>query len=43
MAWDDVAGPIRDVWEDVAAEAATFAEGGRERNIRTGAQMHGET
>ena len=33
MAWDDVAGPIRDVWEDVAAEGATFAEGGRARNI----------
>lgn len=31
--WDGVSGPIRDVWEDVAAEAATFAEGGLDRNI----------
>jgi hypothetical protein len=33
LAWDEVAGPIRDVWEDVAAEAARFAEGGRTRNL----------
>ena len=32
-AWDNVAGPIRDVWEDVAAEAGSIAEGGRARNI----------
>ena len=31
--WDSVADPIRDVWEDVAAEAATFAEGGQDRSI----------
>lgn len=32
LAWEHVAGPIRDVWEDVAREAAT-AEGGAERRI----------
>lgn len=33
QSWDSVADPIRDVWEDVAAEAATFAEGGQDRSI----------
>jgi hypothetical protein len=33
MAWDVAAGPIRDVWEDVAAEASTGAEGGQDRRI----------
>ena len=32
--WNNVAGPIRDVWEDVAAEAGSVAEGGRDRNVR---------
>ena len=32
VSWERVAGPIRDVWEDVAREAAT-AEGGAERRI----------
>lgn len=31
--WDLAAGPIRDVWEDVAEEAAMGAEGGRDRRI----------
>jgi hypothetical protein len=31
--WSTAAGPIRDVWEDVAAEAATGAEGGQDRRI----------
>jgi hypothetical protein len=31
--WSDVAGPIRDVWEDVADEATTGAEGGADRRI----------
>jgi hypothetical protein len=31
--WEDVRGPIRDVWEDVAEEAATGAEGGQDRRI----------
>ena len=33
LAWEDVEGPIRDVWEDVAAEAAMGAEGGADRRI----------
>ena len=32
-AWDEVKGPIRDVWEDVADEATTGAEGGQDRRI----------
>jgi hypothetical protein len=31
--WAAVAGPIRDVWEDVAEEAAQGAEGGQDRRI----------
>lgn len=31
--WDAVAGPIFDVWEDVAEDAATSAEGGADRRI----------
>jgi hypothetical protein len=31
--WAAVAGPIRDVWEDVAAEAAQGAEGGQDRRV----------
>jgi hypothetical protein len=31
--WESVAGPIFDVWEDVAEEAATPAEGGRARIV----------
>jgi len=31
--WSSVAGPIQDVWEDVAQEAATGAEGGADRRI----------
>lgn len=31
--WESVAGPVRDVWEDVAAEATTGAEGGQDRRI----------
>lgn len=33
MAWQDAEGPLRDVWEDVAEEAATGAEGGADRRI----------
>jgi hypothetical protein len=33
LSWPDAAGPIRDVWEDVAEEAATGAEGGAARRI----------
>ena len=33
FAWDVASGPIRDVWEDVAAEASTGAEGGQDRRI----------
>jgi hypothetical protein len=33
VAWSDVAGPIRDVWEDVAAEAALGTEGGQDRRV----------
>ncbi len=33
LTWDLVAGPIRDVWEDVAEEAAIGAEGGGDRRI----------
>jgi hypothetical protein len=33
LAWPDAEGPIRDVWEDVAEEAATYAEGGAARRI----------
>lgn len=32
-AWPDVAGPMRDVWEDVAEEAAQGTEGGADRRI----------
>lgn len=40
--WDSVAGAIRDVWEDVADEASTGAEGGRDRRIpRQGADQAG--
>src|SRR5947209_1289681 len=39
--WSDVVGPIRDVWEDVADEATTGAEGGADRRIpRQGADQH---
>jgi hypothetical protein len=31
--WSEAAGPLRDVWEDVAEEAATGAEGGAARRI----------
>ena len=31
--WPDVAGPIRDVWEDVAEEATQGTEGGADRRI----------
>jgi hypothetical protein len=31
--WQDVAGPIHDVWEDVAEEALMGAEGGQDRRI----------
>ena len=33
MAWQDAEGPLRDVWEDVAEEAATGSEGGADRRI----------
>ena len=33
LAWSDAQGPVRDVWEDVAEEAATGAEGGAARRI----------
>jgi hypothetical protein len=33
MSWADAEGPLRDVWEDVAEEAATGAEGGADRRI----------
>jgi hypothetical protein len=33
MRWADAADPIRDVWEDVAEEASTGAEGGADRRI----------
>ena len=33
LSWSDAAGPIRDVWEDVAEEAATGAEGGADRRV----------
>jgi hypothetical protein len=40
-AWSDAAGPIRDVWEDVAAESIT-PEGGADRRIpRQGADQSG--
>ena len=40
-AWSEVAGPIRDVWEDVAAES-TIPEGGADRRIpRQGADQSG--
>jgi hypothetical protein len=32
-AWEDVAGPIQDVWEDVADEAALGNEGGADRRV----------
>ncbi len=35
MRWQDAAGPMRDVWEDVAEEALTGAEGGADRRIPT--------
>jgi hypothetical protein len=39
--WSDVSGPIRDVWEDVAAESAT-PEGGADRRVpRQGADQSG--
>jgi hypothetical protein len=39
--WAEAAGPMRDVWEDVAAESTT-AEGGAERRIsRQGADQSG--
>ena len=31
--WSTVAGPIQDVWDDVAQEAASGAEGGADRRI----------
>jgi hypothetical protein len=31
--WDVASGAIRDVWEDVAAEATTGTEGGQDRRI----------
>jgi hypothetical protein len=31
--WSEVAGPVRDVWEDVSHEAALGAEGGGDRRI----------
>jgi len=41
-AWSSAAGPIRDVWEDVAEEATTGAEGGQDRRIaRPGADQTG--
>jgi hypothetical protein len=40
-AWSEAAGPIRDVWEDVAAEATT-PEGGADRRVpRQGADQAG--
>jgi hypothetical protein len=33
LAWDVAEGPIRDVWDDVAADASTGAEGGQDRRI----------
>jgi hypothetical protein len=33
LAWSDVAGPIHDVWADVAEEASFGAEGGADRRI----------
>ena len=33
LPWAEAAGPVRDVWEDVAQEAATGAEGGADRRI----------
>lgn len=33
VAWSAVQGPVRDVWEDVAAEAAQGFEGGQDRRI----------
>jgi hypothetical protein len=40
-AWPEVAGPIRDVWEDVAAESST-PEGGADRRVpRQGADQSG--
>ena len=40
ISWRDAAGPIRDVWDDVAEEAATGAEGGADRRIaRQGADQ----
>jgi hypothetical protein len=35
MDWSDADGPLHDVWEDVAEEAATGAEGGADRRIPT--------
>jgi hypothetical protein len=35
LAWQDAAGPVRDVWEDVVQEAMTGAEGGADRRIPT--------
>jgi hypothetical protein len=40
MSWSEVAGPVRDVWEDVAEEAAMGAEGGADRRVpRPGADQ----
>jgi hypothetical protein len=40
--WSSVAGPMRDVWEDVADEASSGAEGGQDRRIpRQGADQAG--
>ena len=33
MTWQDAEGPLRDVWEDVAEEAAMGAEGGADRRV----------
>ena len=33
MVWQDATGPMRDVWEDVAQEALTGAEGGADRRV----------
>ncbi len=41
-AWDEVKGAVQDVWEDVAEEATTGAEGGQDRRIpRQGADQVG--
>src|SRR5205085_11084138 len=40
-AWSDAAGPIRDVWEDVAAESTTPEGGAGRRVARQGADQSG--